>query len=138
MDNQGTTGYTRENKRGAGMSKIFTETIDKFNITSLDKLPEKEREKAFGKYIDGLNMKASKLFDRLLKYMDDNNQTIDALLFYLAECPPAFAYGFYEQNRDFFKWAIQQNTDRNNKLIEMITAVEKEYELPKHPSEAEK
>ena len=90
-------------------------------------MKEKSAEKDFW---TELLKKTRKLFRRQQKYMTDNNETTNALLFFLEMQPEFFAGFFGITERDMIKWALRENIKQNQLFIDKIQEVEREYDLP--------
>ncbi|MCL2061346.1 MAG: hypothetical protein FWH03_01800 [Firmicutes bacterium] len=90
------------------------------------------KEQDLDKFFETLMKRVTKLFQRQQKYMTDNNDTTDALLFFLEKYPELFADEYGTINRDMIKWALAENIKRNRALIDKIQEIEKKLNLEIH------
>ena len=105
----------------------------KLKVNEMKEKTEKDIElENAEQYIKELLKQARKLFNRQSKYMRDNNQTTEGLLYFLGKQPEVFAAHFGIIERDMLKWALQTNINHNNALIDRIKEIEAEYNLPLH------
>jgi len=73
-----------------------------------------------------------KLLNRHSNNMSDNNETIVVLLMFLEKYPMIFAHDFGMIERDMIKWSLKRNIEHNQKLVEKIEQIEKDFNLPLH------
>jgi hypothetical protein len=89
-------------------------------------LSEKQKEKYFNACAKALH----KTIARLEHNMGYNNGTVESLLLFMQNDPTIFVFSQHPENRNFLKWALQENIDRNQEFLQKITELEKEYNLP--------
>jgi len=91
-------------------------------------ITEKEAEQK----LKELEKATNKMFLKLSKNIDTNNDTIAALLLYLDTLPLMFAEQYGMLNRDMLKWTLRQHIGKFEDLIAKIEQIEKEHNLPMH------
>ena len=91
--------------------------------------------KELEKYFNKISRHIDKLLSRIHDKISDNNQSIDFLLEQLNgepenSHPIIYALADEIEGRKFLKWALRENSKRNQALIDKITEIEKTYKLP--------
>lgn len=104
--------------------------MSKPTITKQDEKDIKKHEKQF-------NFLAKMLHKSLVslhKNIGYNNGLIENTIVFIKNEPMIFAFSQDPENRNFLKWALNENIKHNQQLLDTIAEIETEYELPtEHP-----
>ena len=96
------------------------------NEKDWDKWTEKDKEKYF-------NACAKMLHNSLVKFQNNigyNNGLIENMVEFMQDEPMIFGFSQTPENRNFLKWAIDENIKYNKLLLKHIAKIEKDLDLP--------
>ena len=90
------------------------------------KMTAKEQQRFHDKKVKMLH----KAFCDMLENIGYNNELIENICVFVKNEPQVFATGRDPENRNFLKWALNENIKRNKQLLSQISRTEKKLNLP--------
>ena len=91
-----------------------------------------DNQKDYEKWLDKLIWNFEELHQKNSELMDKMNRNINKMVIFLSKYPELFGENYGEVARDMMKFFYYSHTDKCEKLVDRISEIEKELNLPIH------